>query len=544
MEYNSLFTFRTLLVFGLCLFFATASFAQVQDVNCNNHYTFDGLKFNDFHTGRIIYEQGDEVTFEYEVENRFGSPLVEGDIKATVMYRGPKDLDRQEDDDIIDEFIAFPDVNIQEGDKYPGSFTWKVPTKAKTGIYSVNLYFPVKKKFNVAGLTFMTSVPAAATSFKVSGAEYDVLLLEKTATFVNGEAYGFRAPLPAVGVNAPVEVKTRLLNAGNEQVSITYELFEWDDLEKRLDEYTREETVSETKDLIYDLPGLPAGVYVARITASSGDWKSIIKTRFFVEGAKGRFIWLGLDHFPLMKDDSVKVGFCLSNTAAEPSDESVNYTVKGTVRVIDAEGKTIAGETYAAPVNALVEGKEFEFMSPEILTLLTVKADMYDEAGNLMDEVEITYDYSKFLNIAKEFALTAEKTGDAVDYEITYLDEYDDPLSGDVVVYMSSSDGTVHAMKEATVKGALSGRFTLEGLAEGDYVIKAVEKDGYLSDEKSFTVGGVEEPVTVPTTAPVQETMPPAFEETDTIPWNIILAAAVILFVALIAVKSMSKKSG
>jgi len=101
----------------------------------------------------------------------------------------------------------------------------------------------------------------------------------------------FRAPIPMADPDSQITIKTRLLNPGKKDVSVTYELYKWDDLDAKLDQYSQYKTVSDTEDLTYQLPSLPVGVYSARITASSGDMKSILKVRFYLKGALGRFIW-------------------------------------------------------------------------------------------------------------------------------------------------------------------------------------------------------------------------------------------------------------
>ncbi|MBN2250780.1 MAG: hypothetical protein JW724_01725, partial [Candidatus Altiarchaeota archaeon] len=292
MKYYSLGLFGGF-VLGLCLFFVSSSFAVMEESVCDMHYRFDGLEFSEFYPEKVSYMQGDAVRFSYSIDNQFGSPLVGGDVKALVLYRGPVDVDRQEDDDVVDDFFVLHDVSIRDGDVYSGKFVWSVPESALPGFYVVNLYFPVERKFNVAGLTFMTSVPAAVTSFEVGGVDSGAFILEKAGTYLNGERYGFRMPAPQVGVDAPVEVKTRLSNPSGMDVDVVYQLFTWDDVEEELSQYRKTEMVSGSGELVYDLPGLPVGVYVARITASSGDWKSILKVRFTVKGAKARYIWAG-----------------------------------------------------------------------------------------------------------------------------------------------------------------------------------------------------------------------------------------------------------
>ncbi|MFZ2456003.1 MAG: hypothetical protein WAX07_05965 [Candidatus Altiarchaeia archaeon] len=82
------------------------------------------------------------------------------------MYRGPENVDWSEDDDLVDGFFADA-VNLQAGEKYSDRFAWAIPENTKPGVYVVSVYFPVKKKFNNAGVSFRSSVPAATTSVDI-----------------------------------------------------------------------------------------------------------------------------------------------------------------------------------------------------------------------------------------------------------------------------------------------------------------------------------------------------------------------------------------
>jgi len=357
-------------------------------------------------------------------------------------------------------------------------------------------------------------------------------------------------PIPEVSLNAPVEIKTKLLNPGKETATITYELFGWDDVEKKLDQYTKTETVADAKDLAYSIPGLPVGVYVARITATASDWKSILKTRFFVKGSKGRFIWVGLDHFPIMGGDSIKVGVCLSNSAVSPGDASVNFTVRGTIQVKDSGGNVLMKEDYSRPITALIDGLQATFTASKDSTKLTVFADMYDEAGNKMDEVEIVYDYSKFLNIEKTLKITSpDEASGTLDYEVKYTDKYGDALTGDMVVYLTSAEGKVAAIKEQTISGTFGGSFALEGVPAGTYTLKVVEKNERLSDSKQVTVGGAPASTVAPTTtnapAAVTTAAPPVTQPPKPLPSQIpivpIVLVLAILVVGFLALKARKK---
>jgi hypothetical protein len=530
------------LICFLC--FGGSSYAVVEDVSCGVNYQFDGLKFKDFYPEKVTYFQNDTVKVTYTIANEFGSPLVSGDVKVLLMYRAPFDTDRIEDDDVIDDLIVHKDVNLQSGDKYTGTFELRIPSRAKPGIYAVNAYFPVKKKFNIAGLTFYTAVPGATTTFEVKGDSYEQILIDKNSTTFNGKRFMFRAPIPMADPNSQISIKAKLLNAEKRDVVVTYELYKWDDIETRLDSYTKTETVSDTKDLGYSVSNLPVGVYVARITASSGDMKSILKVRFYLKGALGRFIWVGLGSFPLMNGDSSKVGFCLSNSAVDPGDASVQFNVSGTITVLDESGNKILEEKYTAPLTAAISGKRINFTAAKQLTKATIKADLYDDKGALMDNVTIVYDYTKFLNIEKKFSLTSPETAkDTLAYSVSYLDKYQDALSGEAVVYLIAPDGKVASLKQDKISGNLNGAFDLAGMADGAYTLKAVEPNEHLSESRTVTVSSAEKPQVTTTLqeAPATTIAEPAPETKTDNTLMIVAVVVIVLAIALFAVKGMKK---
>jgi hypothetical protein len=524
------------------LFLQSVVFAVVEDVVCKENYRFNGLVFNEFFSERMEYAQGEEVSFEYIINNRFGSPLVEGDIKVLMVYEGMEVANRLEDADIVDDFFGATGINLQTGDSYRGSFSWKIPEKAKPGVYAARLYFPVKEKFNVAGITFMSSVSAKVTSFRVNGTDYSVPMLDRKQTYLNGKAYGFRDYIPGFASGTPMELKTFLSAKTGDSISVLYELFPWEDMEKRMESYTRTEEVSGSKQLVYGISALPTGVYVARITASLDDWRSIMKVRFYVPGSKARFVWLGLDHFPLMDGDNATLAFCYSNSAVNPMNTSISFPVRLRLQVTGASGERLVDEEYSAKnVTSFIDSNIIRFVSPGRHTKLKIKAEAYDASGNLMDEAEIVYDYSKFLNIEKVIKLSAPTEADSqLPYSVTYTDKYGDNIAGGLFVYLSDASGRIVSTKETNFSGTYSASFSLSGLPEGSYTIKAVETDSSLSDSGSVAVKRGNAPVTSAQTTSTEvevQTTIPGKENTPGLSFDLLLIILAVCALAALVIK-------
>ncbi len=528
--------------------------AAVEDAVCNDYYTYAGLKFDELSPDKAGYVQGENVTLTYAITNKFGSPLVRGDFWPVVMYWGPDLSDRADDGDVVESPIygQSGEFSIQKGDTYSGSFSWKIPKNAKPGYYVVNVYFVVDRKFDISGLSFMTSVPAKKTSFKVIGNNPAAPILDKSSTYLNGVKYGFREPIPEINENAQTDIKTKLINPDDQPVTVYYELFSWNTLDRSNGglNYQKVESVNDSRDLIYDVRDLPVGVYVAKISARSGDWVSVEYVRFYVKGSKAGFVWAGLDHFPLMKGDTSTLSFCFTNLASQPGDPNVKTQAKIVVSVSDDSGNKIVDETYQAKdIVASIQGKKVSFTSPGQYTKLRVKAEMYGSDGKLMDSADITYDYTTFLNIEKRLKLTAPETAsDIIDYSVEYTDKYSDPLKGDVAVYLSSSEDKVVSLNEGKISGKLSGQFPVVGFAEGPYTLKVVEKSNSISDAKNVDVVNPKA-IQVTTTEEVATTQKEVTTTTihpvteSSIPWGIIAVVVILIVLALVMLKSRKKEA-
>ena len=528
--------------------FQGIALAVVEDVDCFQYYKFGGIEFNELYPEKVSYSPGDKVKVSYELNNLLGHPVVHGEVKAQVLYRGLKDIDRTEGDDIIDEFFVVRDLNLKANDTYSDEFEWLVPKNAKSGVYVVNLYFLVKDKFSLSGLSFMTSVPGRTTTFEVVNPNGYRISFDKNNTFINDKRYLFRASTPSFDPGTLVKIKTELLNEGEqENIRIRYDLYLWDDIDEssRIDRFTKEETINVPKGLKsieYALADLPAGVYVARFTATSGDTKSILKVRFLMKGVKGKIIYLGLDHFPLLKGDNTTVFFCIENSAAHAGDLSARFVGRGNVRIIDSEGNLILDESYGPEnVTPIIEGKKIEFTYPKDMRKLTLKADLYDDKGILMDDVELIYDYSKFLNIKRNFELTTLKDGkesstfligDPISWVLRYEDEFKDPIDGEVIIYLVAPDGKVVHMDKKAIHGALDGLIRTDGLDGGEYELKAIEPKEHLKTVKLINIAGRTTTTTISVTTTMEEIKPE--REAPGYLWLIGIAMVIIIIAVMI----------
>jgi hypothetical protein len=457
------------------------------DVDCYDNYNFGGIVFTEFYSGKTVYAPGDVVSLKYSLVNAFQSPLPEGAVKAVVLYRGIEDVDRTEDDDVIDVFYPLTGAGVQNGGNYSSSFSWRVPGNAMPGVYVVSLYFSVDKKYNIAGVSFLTSFPAKSTTFSVSAGASNVLLLNKTETYLNGNLYMFRAPIPQVHPGSAAYLKTRLENPSGVETSVEYKLFSWDDSGEPLSGYGKSENVSGSKVLEYSVDGLSAGVYLMIISSPFKVRRFILPVRFYVAGEKPIINWAGLGSFPVLENVPVNVSFCVSNSASSPVDSAQVRGIRGRVVLLDGYGNELAGGQFYSNVSSQLVGKQMIFTSKKNITKLVLKTELYDGVGKVIESSQILYDYTKFLSHQYLLKISdMNLSGSRLTYSLKYSDEYGDPLSGHVVIYLLSSGGSVAYMDEMDIPGSFAGSVDLSLLGPGVYVLKVLETGQKASDSKEL----------------------------------------------------------
>ncbi|MEA3343592.1 MAG: hypothetical protein U9Q92_05470 [archaeon] len=521
---------------------APASMA-IEDIDCFQYYDFqNGLLFDDLRAEKVSYTPGDEVIVSYYLLNRMESPIVEGFVRAQIFYNDP-----EEGDQMIDEFFVSKDISMESQDEIEQEFRWTVPAGAKSGEYFIKTYFLVGDFFNLAGLSFLPygppGVPGEQTTFNVENPVVSRLYFSKENTYINDGKYEFGAPTInfTYAVTDPITIKTQIANEGDpKQTDVELEIYEWDDLtEKPMAEYTVKKTISLSSDrmehITYELPPLDVGAYLAKFTAKSGDETSILKLRFSVAGAKGRFSYLGLDKFPLIKDQKTTIFFCLSNSA----DYFTDFAGTGTIEILDENGNSIFKETYG-PIDIIPDpmGEKQEFTPTQTHTKLTLKIDLYDDQGKFMDKVSLVYDYSKFPMILPTFDLQLNsdsfKQGETLSYTLKYEDEFEKPLDGEILLYLTNPEGNIiYTVSDKEIHGSLTGNVKLPWGA-GQYKLAARELTHNIKKEKTFSLAEPAPGIGTGKKAPAT----PADEKG----FNWWLAGIIIIIAAAVILKVVKKK--
>lgn len=483
------------------LLLQSISFAA-DDLKCEDFYKYDSIEF-ELYPEKVVYNAGDEATLHYSLQNLYNVPIIDGGVKAIILYRGKSNADREEGDDIIDQFYVKKGINLNVNDKFEGEFKWKIPSKAMEGFYVVNLYLLGGEKFDLAGLPFMTEVPAIMATFEVKNDKPITLIFDKKATYLNNELYQFRAFFPTYQPPANIKIRTTPSTNFEDSLNLKYDLYEWDDSSENLllKGYSKQETITAKKsnEVTYEINNLKDGVYVARITASYEDLKTILKVRFVVEGRKPIIVFAGIDKFPFKKGEKITAFSCIENSAAYAGDEVNVIDAKSSLKIVDSNGNVI--EDYYGDIEV---GPSFSlfavtFDATEDSSKLIFSTSLYDENDKLLDSVNLNYDTAKFASAIKildlKMLLNNKESStfglqDILTYRIYYYDSYNNPVDGEFAVYMNDPEGKIVSLSEMSLKGGASigGTFDLNKLQKGTYTIKVVEKSSHLTKTKSINL--------------------------------------------------------
>lgn len=462
-------------------------------IDCFSYYKFqDGVIFDSFNPEKISYSAGEDVIFSYNLISRMESPITEGRTRVQIFYN-----DEEEGEIIIDEFFLDEKVSINLGDVIPKEFKWKIPKNAKSGEYTSKIYFIVGKFFNLAGLSFLAygppGAPGALTTFRVNNTEgISRIYFSKKNTYFNGEKYNFGSFFPEIRSDESIKIETELVNEGEmKSINLEINIYEWDDVtENPMGEYTKKETITlgrgERKRIKFEIPRLRPGAYQVKFVAASGDEKSILKVRFSVIGEMGRFIFLGIDRFPIRSKENTTLFICLSNSA----DYFTNFN--GTIKlyVYDKDGRVIFRDESREEILPRPMGFASNFISDKDYKYITIIGEIYGSDGRLHDREIITYDYSSFPFIPRFLYIETNKesylANEEIEYKISYTDEENYPLSGLITIELVDSEEKTLSAYRTRIEGIYENSIKIS--TPGIYKIVAFDAENNLKYEKSIKV--------------------------------------------------------
>ena len=131
--------------------------------------------------------------------------------------------------------------------------------------------------------------------------------------------------------------------------------------------------------------------YLLKIKASANGWTNILNLRFAVKGARGRFIFSGIDKFPLIKGDRFTLFSCFSNT----TDWFTDFDGKVMVELKTPDGKLVGRATYEGVITPSIIAIKKELEADDHYDKLYLTSTIMDELGNTHQSITIIYDLSK-----------------------------------------------------------------------------------------------------------------------------------------------------
>ncbi|MCX6802717.1 MAG: hypothetical protein NT067_06425 [Candidatus Diapherotrites archaeon] len=370
-------------------------------IDCFDYYTFGSVDFVFLHADKHNYNPEETVEFLTTIRNNNPYPLVEGGVFAQVYWLNTESGDMQ-GDNLIDEFWLIEDLTLDTNQEYPLAFSWKIPKKAPNGYYYIALFYQVKKSFNMSGLPFINNVYGGSAGFNVeNGQEKASFYFDRNTVRLQGAEQMLRNFSQSFKEGETIEYKIALKNPNSTPTGalIEYELYDWDSSQETnlMEKYSKKQVLSieanSSADASISFEGLKAGAYLLKIKAEANMWNTMINLRFSVEGNKGRFVFSGLDKFPLKKGDKFILFSCFSNS----TDWFSEFDGKAEISIVNHDTKKVIDKTeYSGKITPKIIASKKELTAGSDLYAVDVVSKIYGPDGALDQEITIAYDFAKF----------------------------------------------------------------------------------------------------------------------------------------------------
>jgi len=373
---------------------------EATGVNCFDHYHFGSVSFEWLHADKHRYNPGDTVNFETTIKNNNSYPLVEGGVFAQVYWLNKESGDTQ-GDNLIKEFWVMNELSLDANQGYPLQFTYRIPKKAPNGYYYVALFYQVKKNFNMSGLPFISNVYGGSAGFTVeNGQENAPFYFDRNTVRLQGANQMLRNFSQSFKQGETINYAVALKNPNSEKTSayVEYRLFKWDQTEEEnlMPEYTKKEFLeiepNSSTDATISLDGLKPGAYLLQLYSEANAWYSIINLRFSVEGEQGRFVFSGIDKFPLKAGDDFNLFSCFSNS----TDWFTNFNGRVEVELTLPDGTVIGKTSYEGEITPKIMAVKKDLSADKEIDHAFLTSKIYGSDGALDQEITIEYDFRSF----------------------------------------------------------------------------------------------------------------------------------------------------
>ena len=375
--------------------------------NCFDYYKFQSVQVS-LGTDKDVYLPGEKVTLKGDLINGNDYPVVDGNVFVRVSEKNPNYVSQGQF--IIDETILGTDVNLDAKERKAVEYQWTIPQGVKKGDYRVDFFFSAGKKFNLGGLPFTNEIIVGFADFQINSKSNANIFFDKAGTKVDGQKYNHIGNWPSIEAGKSVEIIQPIKNIFNEKktVQVQYDLYFWDSLNEKDKISSKTEEISVpangSANLKYVVDSMNDSVYMLKITATSGDYKSIVNIRLTSDQERARLNYPAINKFPIQKGNNFTLFSCFHNT----SWRNTSGTVK--LALYDKDGDLVDQMEYKGDITGAMMADKKDITAEKDYDYLQLKAQVLDKNGKVVDEYETIYDCGK-LNSSACLSAFGKKEG-------------------------------------------------------------------------------------------------------------------------------------
>lgn len=340
---------------------------------------------------------GTNLVFNGSVRNTNSYPIVDGAVYVKIFRKAAQSNVQSNGWELMDQFFAQKELNIDGQKQIPVSFTWKIPAYAVGGEYKVATYFVSQDRFNLSGLSFTDDITGTIIPFKVTSEQSKTVAFDRNTVKVGDKNFLFAAFTPKVTRDEEVQVTFNLKNefATPKNAEVTYTLYSWDGLRNEKILNTKKENISlsgnEVKALSYTVTDSAHPVYYLVVESKVDDAKSIIDIRFARSGVEeARLNFPALNNYPLKEGVQASMFSCFHNSGLG---ESVKDG-KVVMTLTDGKGKQIDTFTWEGSITGKMMAIKKSFTPTKNYGHLILITDLY-VGKKLVDSSRSYYECEK-----------------------------------------------------------------------------------------------------------------------------------------------------
>ncbi len=386
------------IIFIALAFILPTFFVHAEDglTPCFDYYKFGSVQVDMAPVNKDALS-GTNLVFNGNIRNTNSYPIVDGSVYIKIFRKAPQSNVQSNGWELVDQFFAQKDLDIDNKKQLPFSFTWKIPAYAVGGEYKAATYFVTQDRFNLSGLSFTDDITGTIIPFKITSEQTKTVVFDKDSVKVNDQKFLFTSFIPKVNLGDKVDVTFSLKNEHitSKNTQITYTTYSWDGLRSEKILNTKKETITlkanETKPLSYTITDTTYPVYYLTIESKTDDVKSIINVRFARTGVEeARLNFPSITTYPLQKGVETTMFSCFHNSGLG---ESIPNG-KVVMTLTDGKGKQLDTYTWEGDITGKMMGIKKSFTPKKDYSHLILITDLYTD-DKLIDSSRSYYECEK-----------------------------------------------------------------------------------------------------------------------------------------------------